>query len=479
MKTTHYVTTVIIFFFFSLCSESYAQQIAQGSAHTLSICSDETVMAWGSNGHGQLGDGSTGVNSSFPVSTILLNDVTDISGGNFFTTALKSDGTVWAYGSNATGSLGDNTNTDRFSPVQVLGEGGMGYLNDIVAISSSLGLGHSLALKSDGTVWAWGSNNFGQLGDNKVAGGHTPVQVHGEDNIGFLTNIIQVVAAGEFSLALKDDGTVWAWGINANGNLGNGSASYEIDVPVQVTGLTNIIKIAGGTDHAMAIKDDGTVWAWGSDVYGELGNNTTDYFYFDEPVEALGITNAVDIAGGQHHTLILTDDGKVWCMGNNMYGQLGDGTNENRLVPTLVTGLDNVVAIDGGGSSSMALCSDGTLWTWGYNGFGELGNGTTVNSWSPVEVTGICAMATSLPSEVSHENMKTIYPNPTTGIININCDANSSAALEVYNISGRKVISVSLADYNTTIDLAKLQKGTYIVKTILADHIISELVVLQ
>jgi uncharacterized repeat protein (TIGR02543 family) len=185
---------------------------------------------------------------------------TSIAGGGYHTVALKSDGTVWAWGYNRSGQLGDNTTTNRWTPVQVSG------LTGVTAIAG--GGYHTVALKSDGTVWAWGYNEYGQLGDNTQTQRLTPVQVSG------LTGVTAIAGGKYHSVAIKSDGTVWAWGSNSGGQIGDGTTTSR-SIPVPVSVLTGVTAIAGGGYHSVAIKSDGTVWAWGLNLNGALGDNST------------------------------------------------------------------------------------------------------------------------------------------------------------------------------------------------------------
>ncbi|MBE0448512.1 MAG: hypothetical protein IBX64_10530, partial [Actinobacteria bacterium] len=184
-----------------------------------------------------------------------------VSAGINFSLALKSDGTVWAWGRNGYGVYGDDITPPRLTPVQITG------LSDMTAVSA--GAAHSLALKSDSTVWAWGDNRFGQLGDGTTTNRPTPVQVTG------LSGVVAISAGWDYSLALKSDGTVWAWGDNTLGQLGNGTKSNGISTPAQVSGLSGVTTIEAGPNHAFAIKQDGNLWAWGWNYFGELGDGTT------------------------------------------------------------------------------------------------------------------------------------------------------------------------------------------------------------
>ena len=384
--------------------------------HVLAAPPAGHVAAWGFNLWSSLGDGTT-TDSSTPVHVVgpagagYLTGITAIAAHYLHNLALKSDGTVWAWGSNYFGQLGDGTTTDSSTPVQVEGPAGAGYLTDITAIAA--GCNHSLALKSDGTVWAWGYNHYGQLGDGTTTDSSTPVQVEGPAGAGYLTGITAIAAGDSHSLALKSDGTVWAWGDNYYDELGDGTpeyseVSYMSPVPMQVVGpagagyLTGITAIAAGYKNNLALKSDGTVWAWGSNYFGQLGDGTTTDS--SAPVQVKGpagagyLTGITAIASDGGHCLALKSDGTVWAWGDNYYDELGDGTTTNRSTPVQVEGpagagyLTGITAIAAGGVHSMALKPDGTVWGWGLNDYGQLGDGTTTNSPTPVQVSGLFAV---------------------------------------------------------------------------------------
>jgi alpha-tubulin suppressor-like RCC1 family protein len=357
-----------------------------------------------------LGDGnfySGGVAS--PVQVRGLTTVTAIAGGVAHSLALNSDGTVWAWGTGASGQLGDG-NFYSFpifgvaTPVQVHG------LTSVTAIAG--GESHSLALKSDGTVWAWGSGGGGRLGDGNFyttgnPGVATPVHVIN------LTSVTAIAAGGEHSLALKSDGTVWAWGGGHNGQLGDGNFYTNladgyggVATPVQVSGLTSVTAIAGGGEHSLALKSDGTVWAWGWGRVGQLGDGnfyTTGKEGVATPIQVSGLSSVVAIAAsrvtGLGNSLALKSDGTVWTWGYGYFGELGDGNfyttgNQGVAAPVQVIGLSAAVAIDGGSFHSLALKSDGTAWAWGAGYAGQLGDGNFYSGGvaSPVQVIGLSAV---------------------------------------------------------------------------------------
>jgi alpha-tubulin suppressor-like RCC1 family protein len=337
-----------------------------------------------------------------PVSAAKFTATPMVAAGGFHSFALKDDGTVWAWGSNLNGQLGDGTTTNRLIPVQVKGEGGVGHLTDVKAIAA--GEYHSMALESNGTVWAWGTNYYGQIGNGENGSDDnyadavqpTPVKVMG------LSNVSAIAAGVNHSLALKKDGTVWAWGLNYYGQLGDGT-TVDKNTSVQIKGLSNVAAIAAGDFYSFAVKKDGTVWAWGSNLNGQLGDGTkTDSF---TPVRVKGeggkgnLTGVTSMSGGAGHSLALKKDGTVWAWGFNGFGQLGDGTKTDSLTPAPVKGeggkgnLTHVKALVAGTDAyhSLALKKDGTVWAWGYNEYGQLGDGAatpSVSSLTPVQVKG-------------------------------------------------------------------------------------------
>ncbi|MFD1953876.1 fibronectin type III domain-containing protein [Paenibacillus thailandensis] len=338
-----------------------------GGHHTLALNQNGTVWAWGSNEYGQLGDGST-TNRSTPVQVQGLSSATAIALGDNHSLAIKSDGTVWAWGSNGYGQLGDGSIIERHTPVQVEG------LSSVIDIAANFG--HSLALKSDGTVWAWGNNELGQLGDGSTTNRSTPVQVQGLDSV------IAISAGYGHSLALKSDGTVWAWGNNELGQLGDGSTTNR-STPVQVQGLSSMVDIASGDYHNLAIKSDGTAWAWGTNWLGELGDGS--YYPQYTPVQVQDLSSVIDVAAGYEHSVALKSDGTVWIWGNDEFDPWGYGHGW----PVQVQELRSVVEIAAGNQHSLAVKNDGTVWAWGKNDYGQLGDGTKTARFTPFQVLGI------------------------------------------------------------------------------------------
>ena len=264
-----------------------------------------------------------------------------VSAGQSHTVYLKSDGMVWATGKNGTGQLGDGTNNDRSNPVQVKNADGTG-LSGVMGISA--GDSHTVYLKSDGTVWAAGYNWYGQLGDGTTTVRNNPLQVTNLDGTG-LSEMIGISAGQSHTVYLINDGTVWATGFNSTGQLGDGTTTNSSN-PVQVTNedgteLSEIVGISAGQYHTVYLKSDGTVWATGYNAWGQLGDGTTTQR--TNPVQVTnadgtGLSGVVGISAGKSHTMYLKSDGTLWTVGTNNTGQLGDGTTTNRSNPVYIMG---------------------------------------------------------------------------------------------------------------------------------------------
>jgi alpha-tubulin suppressor-like RCC1 family protein len=287
-----------------------------------------------------------------------------IAAGGSHSLALVADRTVRAWGFNQYGQVGDGTTTQRNAPVQVAG------LTNVVALAA--GARHSLALKADGTVWGWGQNSNGQLGDGTTTNRLVAIQAVG------LTGVIAIAAGDSFSLGVKSDGTVWGWGNNSSGQLGDGTTTQRTTA-VQVPGLAGVTQVRAGANFSMALKTDGapvgSVWTWGYNGAGQLGDGTQ--LQRLTPVRVLQLATGIGTGSGTQHALAVTSDGKAWGWGYNLSGQVGDGTAVMRLSPVqVVPGSKTMTQVAGGGGHTIAVDGQGVVWTWGHNGNGQLGEGT-------------------------------------------------------------------------------------------------------
>jgi alpha-tubulin suppressor-like RCC1 family protein len=329
--------------------------ISAGDAHSFVLETDGSLWATGANANGQLGDGTNTNRNTF---VQVLTGVSSVSATRtspkaMHTLALKTDGTLWGTGANGGGQLGDGTGTDRNTFTQLL-----------TGVSSiAAGKYSSFVVKTDGTLWATGSNFFGQLGDGTNTSRNTFVKV--------LSDVSSVATGWNQTVALKTNGTLWVTGGNASGELGTGTGT-DRNTFTQV--LTNVSSISVSGNYTLALKTDGTLWATGTSHQGQFGNGTnTGSGTFIQVLS--GVSR---ISAGPGHALALKTDGSLWATGANDFGQLGDGTNTSR--NTYVKVLSGVSRISAGWEHSLVLKTDGTLWVAGNNAYGQLGNGTNTGS---------------------------------------------------------------------------------------------------
>ncbi|MBI5417584.1 Ig-like domain-containing protein [Candidatus Poribacteria bacterium] len=346
---------------FTTVKEIWTEIFSSGGNYTVGLRSDGTLWAWGRNNYGQLGDGTT-INKSIP--TYIDADTTwiAIACGNEHTIGLINNGTLWAWGRNNFGQLGDSTTINRFTPSKI------GTDSNWEAIAC--GDNHSLGLRADNTLWAWGRNIYGQLGNGTNVDKITPTQI-GADNTWFA-----IACGSEYTIGLKNDSTLWAWGRNAYGQLGNGT-NIDKTIPTQIGMDTTWIAMACGKEHTIGLKNDSTLWAWGRNNYGQLGNGTN----IDKamPIQIGMDTTWVAIACGDNHSLGLKADGTLWTWGNNGNGQLGDGTNIDINSPTQIGHNTTWVKIRAGDNYTIALDNHTILWAWGQNNYGQIGDNTNTD----------------------------------------------------------------------------------------------------
>lgn len=360
--------TLLLILIFS-CLQINAQcwkTAAAGYSHTVAIRNDGTLWTWGNNDQGQLGT-TTPATQNVPTKMGTANDWKTVATGWGHTVALKTDGSLWAWGYGGLGQIGNGTYTTNFNPPQQIGTAK--NWQTIVT-----GHGYTVALKTDGTLWAWGNNFSGQLGNGTTFDKNIPTQV------GTASDWQTVVAGMHHTVALKKDGTLWAWGKNTLGELGDGTTTNSRS-PKQIGTETNWKTIAAGSDHTIAIKTDGTLWIWGDNTSGALGDGTT--VSKNVPTQIGMSTDWKTLNGGVNYTMAVKTDGSLWGWGNNSDGKLGNGTIINSLIPVQIGTENTWQIVDGGAIHTIAIKSDESLWTWGKNSFGQLGDATTTDKNIP------------------------------------------------------------------------------------------------
>jgi alpha-tubulin suppressor-like RCC1 family protein len=354
----------------------HVKATASGFVHSCALTTKGAVMCWGYNAEGELGDGTT-VNSPTPVAvTGLAKGVKAISSGSYFTCALTTKGAVKCWGSNNYGQLGNNTTTNSSVPVEVYGLG-----KGVKAISA--GNFFMCALTNKGAVTCWGANTYGQLGDGTTTSSAKPVATSG------LGKKVKTLGAGGYhACAVTTSGKARCWGYNGEGEVGD-NTKVNAPVPVPVYALGKVKAISGGSYHTCALTTKGAVKCWGYNGDGELGNSTNTSSL--KPIGVTGLSKKVkSLSVGDIHTCAVTTGGSVKCWGYNGYGALGDNTTTTSNRPVAVYNLGGKgKTVSAGGYHTCAVTTKGKAKCWGFNAYGELGDGTTTTSHKPVAVVGL------------------------------------------------------------------------------------------
>jgi len=293
-----------------------------------------------------------------------------------FTSGEQSKNVIWAWGFNTYGRLGDDTLTSRLSPVTIVG----GFTDWHQVSGGNL---HSLAVRQNGTAWAWGRNAQGQLGDDTIVSKRSPVSV-----VGGFTDWCQVSAGSQHSLAVRQNGTAWSWGCNVQGQLGDDTITSRRSPVSVVGGFTNWCQVSGGGAHSAAVRQNGEAWTWGCNNFGQLGDDSI--VSKSSPVSVVGgFTDWCQISGGDFHSLAVRQNGTAWAWGSNSSGGLGDDSVTNKSSPvSVVGGFTDWCQVSVGNRNSLAVRQNGTAWAWGCNSFGQLGDDSIVSKSSPVSVVG-------------------------------------------------------------------------------------------
>jgi alpha-tubulin suppressor-like RCC1 family protein len=446
---------LLFILFYVFTSTTYAQcydALTFGASHTVGKTSNGALWGWGYGAAGQLLTANE--TEPTPIQLGTATDWNSIRNGAANTFAIKSNGTLWGCGSNELGSLGINSSTQYLSTFQQITTA-----TNWVKVAPSYFF--TIALKADGTIWAWGQNDTYQLGNSPATAQQlSPIQV------GTATDWLEIATGtNRTAFAIKANGTIWGWGFNPSSIIVAGSSTNTVSTPTQVGTATDWIKMSVGGQHILAQKQDGTLWSWGGgDMLGIGGTPsvtnvpqqiTTDVWKY--------------FCAGNSTSFGIKSNGTLWAWGANINGQLGDGTSTNRLVPTQIgtdTNWDTVQARNF--STTMATKTDGTVWYWGTNYYGEFGNGTSydLNYYNvPTQTTGICVNALATQT-FQKDTIFSLYPNPAKDLVTIAYDlAVEKARVEVYDISGRAINQYLLPSSKGELQLNTIayQSGVYLV----------------
>jgi alpha-tubulin suppressor-like RCC1 family protein len=370
-------------------SPHWVKTVSAGGWHTVTVAMDGTLWSWGDNESGQIGDDTmTTYNQwgqlendntrTFPVRIGTASNWSSVSAGQHHTVAIRTDGTLWSWGNNEQGQLGDGTTTRRTSPIRIGTDSNWAF--------AAAGGYHTVAVKTDGTLWAWGNNEHGRLGDGTATRRTSPTR------IGIETNWATVSAGWQHTVAVKRDGTLWAWGNNEDGRLGSVWAECCCDmshstVPVQIGTETNWAFVSAGWRHTTALRTDGSLWAWGFNNTGQIGDGTTVGRF--APVRVGTNNDWIAVSAGNNHTLAVRIDGSLWAWGYNADGRLGDGSTNNRSNPLRINMPPgwNAALVSAGGSHTMVIGADNMLMGWGggWNGR-QLGGNSSDGSGRSIPV---------------------------------------------------------------------------------------------
>lgn len=425
------------------------REVSAGQNFTLAIKSDGTLWGWGANSN-LLGLGYFSVSENLPIQIGTANDWLTVSAGGNHSLAVKTNGTLWSWGSGIFGQLGNGAfNSATFNVTQV------GTATDWIRVSA--GSLFSVALKNNGTLWTWGRNDVGQLGNNTLIDTNVPAQV------GTATDWSQIEAGNEHTLAIKTTGTLWSWGNNPFGQLGNGTATASNN-PIIISALT-WSAVSAGFDHSMALDVNGLLYTWGNNTNGQLcsGTNTA----VNIPTLVVSTSGAINfylaISAGQTHSMVLRNDNTLWTSGQNTSGQLGIGNNTNTNILNQVGTGTNWQLISAGFVHSEAMEIGANLWSAGRGLEGQLGVGNNLNSNIIVMVTCPAGLSTA-DVNANIRNIK-LYPNPTSDFLTL--ATNSSFAedgiIKITTMQGQLIQTLNFQNIPTqTIDLSNLTSGIYI-----------------
>ncbi len=335
-----------------LITKDYLISVYPGIAQQIGITPE--LWVWGLGGYGQLGNNTVATSSLTPITTFAGGtNWKQVSGGGNYSAAIRKDETLWIWGQGSTGQLGTNDTANRSTPVTTFAGG-----NDWKQVAC--GPSHAAAIKTDGSLWTWGSGGYGILGNNQTGNRSTPVTTFAGGN-----NWKQVACKGFNVSAIKTDGTLWVWGQGSNGQLGNNATTNRQTPVTTFAGGNDWKQVACGLYCTAAIKTDGSLWIWGSGINAQLGNNDTSIRSTPVTTFAGG-NNWKQVDCGVYFTAAIKTDGSLWAWGSGSNGTLGNNANTNRSTPvTTFAGGNNWKQVACGANHATAIKTDGSLWLWG------------------------------------------------------------------------------------------------------------------
>jgi alpha-tubulin suppressor-like RCC1 family protein len=398
--------------------------IQLGTYHVVGIRTNNTVWGWGTSGFGQLG--LLGNFNPSPLEISNLTDWSKIFAGGANTFIIKNNGTLWGLGTSNYGQLGTGSSSGVNASLQQIGTG-----TNWLKIAPTVEM--TIALKTNGTIWGWGQTDDYELGNNLCCANQlTPIQ------IGTDSNWVDIETGfNAFSFAIKNNGGLWGWGFNIGGVLGQGSSTVTVNVPTQIGTATNWSKLNAGSSHILALKTDQTLWSWGGGGSGQTGDGLNPMLFRNTPRQ-IGTETWKEVVAGNKVSFGIKTNGTLWGWGLNDAGQLGLGNTSPQVFPTQIgTANDWAKIMTDGFYTVMAIKNDGAVYMWGSNQTGVYGNGTLDNNFTvPTLIPNICASLSATELSLPANGIQ-LYPNPAKEMVSISYSLNEKANISLYDLSGR------------------------------------------
>ncbi len=461
MKTKLQLLVITFFFTTSIFSQTGMgcwRVVSAGTNFSLGIKMDGTLWGWGANGN-LLGLNGVTPNQNLPIQIGSANDWATVSAGTLHSLAVKTNGTLWSWGNGQFGQLGNGIfNSASWTVTQI------GTANDWLTVSA--GNRFSLAIKNTGTLWSWGLNNFGQLGLNNLVNQNLPVQV------GTANNWLKIDAGDQHSLAIDNTGFMYAWGNNIFGQFGNGTNTSSI-LPIIVSSSNNWVEVSAGFDHSMALDTNGIIYTFGNNTNGQLCDGTNIASNTMIPISysnAGTVTQYIAISAGNNFSLAIKNDNTLYSGGLNTTGQLGLGNNIAVNTLNQVGTSATWYLISAGDSHSLAMETSTSLWSTGRNLEGALGIGNFAFSYNVLQNIACPNTALALTEFDPDTTKLTLYPNPTKDIVNIVFKSKYSEIIliQLTNIQGQLIEELKIEGdnglFSVSIDLNNQSSGMYFIK---------------